>query len=100
MSDLILRTSVKAVTVRDRAVTSLQSALLRLRDSESGQDMIEYVGVLVVVAAVIIGVLGIFDGTFFKNLGNDISSEISKIFNSSSGGSTGGTGGGSTPGTN
>jgi Flp pilus assembly pilin Flp len=89
MSDLILRTSVKASVARDRAISSLESALVRLRDNESGQDMIEYIGVLVVVAAVIVGVLGIFDSSFFSSLGTHITDQLNKIFGSSSGGGTG-----------
>jgi Flp pilus assembly pilin Flp len=96
MSDLILRTSVKAVCTRDRAVDSLRNVLLRLRDNESGQDMIEYIGVLVVVAAVIVGALGIFDTGFFNTIGSKVSHEITTIFSAGPGG--GGSGTSTTPG--
>lgn len=71
MSELMLRT---AFIARDmlRAVSS------RVRD-ERGQDAIEYVGVLVVVAAIIVVMTTVASG-LTDTLKNDVTNAINNIF--------------------
>lgn len=59
MSDLVLRTTSKATVARYRAADKMHRLVSRLR-SESGQDMIEYAGVLVIVALIVGGVAALF----------------------------------------
>lgn len=71
MSEFLLLTTVRA----QAAVTGLLHSLAeRLADDERGQDTIEYIGVLAVVAVIIGVVLAVA-----KGLRQDISSGASKL---------------------
>jgi Flp pilus assembly pilin Flp len=72
MSDLILRT---AVATR----LCLSSLAARLVSDERGQDAIEYVGVLAIVAVIIGVVIAVASGLNHP-ITSGVSKEISKIF--------------------
>ncbi len=72
MSDLMLRT---AVTAR----IFIAGLAARLAEDERGQDAIEYVGVLAVVA-VIIGVVITVASGLAKPITSGVSKEIASIF--------------------
>jgi Flp pilus assembly pilin Flp len=71
VSDLILRTATRAqVELHDapRALASgARRSLARLRREQTGQDMIEYAGVLLVVAIIIAAVVGSPIGSIISN---------------------------------
>jgi hypothetical protein len=51
MPDIVLHTEAKVESVKDATADRLSRVAARLRE-EGGQDMIEYAGVLVVVAII------------------------------------------------
>lgn len=64
-----------------RARTLLRGLAARIAADERGQDTIEYIGVLVVVAAIIALVVGLVNGgAIGKEIGDGASSLISKVF--------------------
>jgi hypothetical protein len=99
MSDLILRSTTRAKVARHCAKTALvdfsRRTAERLNREQTGQDMVEYAGVLVIVAIIIMAVVGIADSGIAQPIIHGIESRISSIF----GGGGGGTGGGAGTGT-
>jgi Flp pilus assembly pilin Flp len=69
-----------------RIQTSMRGLAARIADDERGQDTIEYIGVLLVVAALIGVVVGIVQTHLGTTIENGATSLISKVF---SGGSSG-----------
>jgi Flp pilus assembly pilin Flp len=85
MSNLILRSASRAQAAHDTAsqmlVSYAQGLVERLRREQTGQDMVEYAGVLLIVAAIIAGALALANG-IGQTIAHDITTEIGKIFGS------------------
>lgn len=79
MSDFILHTAVKAQGSLAAGRDLLQSFVARLAADERGQDAIEYVGVLAVVA-VVIGIVIMVAGKLQAPILSGASKEITSIF--------------------
>ena len=80
MSDIILHAGSYAQTLTART----RAAVERLRDEESGQDLIEYAGVLVVVAALIAIVATLATTSIGPEIGKQVKNLVDQIFSSSS----------------
>ena len=81
MSDIVLHTAAKASTVPTRVAHGVRRAVQRLREEERGQDMVEYAGVLLVVAIVVVGVAAaISNGGVFGDIAGGIRSVVDNIF--------------------
>jgi Flp pilus assembly pilin Flp len=84
MSDLVLRTSSKThVALYNAAQTVValaHTAAERFRREQTGQDLVEYAGIIVLVAAIIaaIGVSGLG-----QTIGTDIKNAINSVLNGS-----------------
>lgn len=76
MSDIVLRSTVRARAELHSLVETLKQ---RLREQD-GQDTVEYIGVLVLVAAIIAGVFAFIPGVE-STLQTDVTHMISDIFN-------------------
>lgn len=85
MSDLVVRgaahMSVARYRLVDGFVSYAQGVVERTRREQSGQDMVEYAGVLVIVAALILAMVK-FASPISKAVDGGVTSEISKIFGS------------------
>jgi Flp pilus assembly pilin Flp len=83
MSDLILRSASRAQVARHTAsqmlVAFAHGLVERCRREETGQDMVEYAGVLVIVAA-IIGAVFLGASGIGQSIVTHIGNEIDKIF--------------------
>lgn len=88
MSDLILRSTSRARVARHSAKQALvrgaRRTLDRLRRDEDGQDMIEYAGVVVVVAVLIGIVITFTQSTLGGQITDGISNLVNNIFSSGS----------------
>lgn len=83
MSNLVLMGASRVAVARYRVVEALvgygQDVVARARREQSGQDMVEYAGVLIVVAAILVAMLT-FAKPIAQAIGNGIEQEVSKIF--------------------
>ncbi len=83
MSDLILRSATRTELVRYRAAEAIvdyaRRVVQRARAEQTGQDMVEYAGVLVVVAVLIGAVAGVIGGVAGP-LVADINKAITSVF--------------------
>lgn len=83
MSDLVLRTATKAAITRhsmaQKLVSYVRGVAERAHREQTAQDMIEYAGVLVVVAGIIGGIVA-FVPQLKGTLTADITKEIKAIF--------------------
>ena len=82
MSDLMLQKSVQTklvlVAVSAALTGYVRSLAARVGPDESGQDLVEYAGIIILVA-IIIGAIGI--SPLGSLIGNTISSKITSIVN-------------------
>lgn len=85
MSDLILRTTVTARVTASGAVGALarlaNKAAVRFRREQTGQDLVEYGGVLLVVALIIGAIIATDLPTHIANL---IKSAVDNVFSGQS----------------
>ena len=58
MSDLMLQTAARAQVATSDFAAFMHALIERLRDDERGQDMVEYGGVILVIAAIIAALVG------------------------------------------
>jgi Flp pilus assembly pilin Flp len=80
MSDIVLHTAAKLETTKTAVVQRLANTVTRLRE-EDGQDMVEYAGVLIVVAVLILGVVvALGKSSVFSDIASGIDSMIKDIF--------------------
>jgi Flp pilus assembly pilin Flp len=83
MSDLIIRTAARAAVARqsvaEQLVRSVQRAAARLGREEAGQDLIEYAGIIVLVAAIIGALITL---NIPSKVETAVSNAITKIFSS------------------
>lgn len=79
MSDLILSTATRTQLELRAAVAHLHRWVERLQSEENGQDMIEYAGVIVIVALIIGAVVLLVPG-IKSSLSSGISKQINNIF--------------------
>jgi Flp pilus assembly pilin Flp len=77
MSDLVLLTAVR---VKSTLSGFVQDLAARIADDERGQDTIEYIGVLLIVAALIAVVVGIVQTKLGSTIESGASSLINKVF--------------------
>jgi Flp pilus assembly pilin Flp len=77
MSDLVLLTAVR---VKSTLSGFVQDLAARIADDERGQDTIEYIGVLLVVAALIAVVVGIVQTKLGSTIESGATSLINKVF--------------------
>lgn len=77
MSDLVLLTAVR---VKSTLSGFVQDLATRIADDERGQDTIEYIGVLLVVAALIAVVVGIVQTKLGSTIESGATSLINKVF--------------------
>lgn len=77
MSDLFLLTAVR---VKSTLSGFVQDMAARIADDERGQDTIEYIGVLLIVAALIAVVVGIVQTKLGSTIESGASSLINKVF--------------------
>jgi Flp pilus assembly pilin Flp len=82
MTDIVLHTAVKVESVKDAVTNRLSHVAARLRE-EGGQDMIEYAGVLVLVAIILAAVVAVFKGGLLTTVGQDISHLVKGIMGGS-----------------
>lgn len=69
-----------------RIQTCVRGLAARIADDERGQDTIEYIGVLLVVAALIGIVVGVVQGHLGSTIETGANDLISKVFNAGSSG--------------
>ena len=82
MPDLLLIT----LQVRSALASAVQGIAARITDDERGQDTIEYIGVLLVVAALITVVVGIVNnGSLTSTITNGAKNLINSVFSAGSG---------------
>jgi Flp pilus assembly pilin Flp len=80
MSDIVLHTAAKLETTKTAVVQRLANTVTRLRE-EDGQDMVEYAGVLIVVAVLILGVVVALKGSsVFSDIAKGMDGMINDIF--------------------
>lgn len=80
MSDIILRSSARTQVELHNLVDHVKGMVERLTDEERGQDTIEYIGVLAVVA-VVIGVLLAVVPKLFPTISSGASKLVNGVFN-------------------
>ena len=84
MSDFMLSTVSRVQVARHTMVEALvgyaQAVGERARREQTGQDMVEYAGVLIVVAAVVLACVQL-GPTVVSALSSGVTKEINKIFN-------------------
>jgi len=80
MSDIVLRSTARTQIELRNLVDHMKGMVERLTDEERGQDTIEYIGVLAVVA-VVIGVLLAVVPNLSTTISQGASSLINKVFN-------------------
>ena len=82
MSDLIIRTAACATVVRhivtEQLARSVQTAAARFGREEAGQDLIEYAGIVVLVAAIIGALITL---NIPSKVETAVSTALSKILN-------------------
>ena len=82
MSDVMLRKSVQAklaLAAASEAIAGyMRSAAARARREQTGQDLVEYAGIIVLIAAIVIaiGVSGLG-----QSIGNTIKNDINSVLN-------------------
>jgi Flp pilus assembly pilin Flp len=95
MTDLTLRAATRAQLtlsdVGDQLLVRMQRAAERLRREQTGQDVIEYAGMVVLVAAIIVAIIQI--GIPGK-VGTAVSKAVTSIFGGGGGSGSTSTGGG------
>lgn len=76
MSDIVLRSTARAHV---KLTDLMQTLRTRLAEQE-GQDTIEYLGVLLVVAAVIAVVIGFVNKSLLGDISGDVQNAIDSVF--------------------
>lgn len=72
MSDLILRTTTRAEIARYNITQTLRAAVERVAGEEHGQDLVEYAGILVIVAGIVAAVVAL-------NIPQDINNKVKPL---------------------